>query len=465
MKTKILSILLTVAMLVAMVPMIAVSAVEPTEPTGTVYEVTDEASIKEFLADPEKNKTGNTMKLTQDLSYTPPSNGGWSGGYGIWDGCKTDIDGNGHTVTLGGGDYYGAVLFGFQGRSEKLTMKNLAIVMDVDEEGNQAVATRATSQYISLFGQLNSASPAAIPSGSEINVENCYFDVNFAVTSTDKNVGAGILVARVQPDKTMTITAKNTYFKANFTTGSGAGATGALYGRRWDTSPDTMSEVEVTVENCVFDVTSNAVKKGAVVGELIEVPKEKDSEEYVIADGQLSLTANGTNLIYGGEGKVSTVANKGTFEGFTTVAAGDNTVTTVKGYQTTTAVDNKFDLRLVGLVELGDTALTDYSKVGFVVVANYANINTKCTAAASNKVYNSITENTATSTNALTATELGGDYIYALAIKNIPANADVTFTVTPYYVAADGTTVVYGENTVFTVDVSELPTDTLDAAA
>ena len=127
---------------------------------------------------------------------------------------------------------------------------------------------------------------------------------------------------------------------------------------------------------------------------------------------------------------------------------------------------NKFALRLVGLVELGDTALTDYSKVGFVVVANYANINTKCTAAASNKIYSSITENTATSTNALTATELGGDYIYALAIKNIPANAgDVTFTVTPYYVAADGTTVVYGANTVFTVDVSELPTDTLDAAA
>jgi hypothetical protein len=464
MKTKILSILLTVAMLVAMVPMIAVSAEEP---TGTVYEVTDAASITALLADSTKNATGNTMKLTQDLTYTPPTTDpsdqtqGWSNGYGIWDGCKMDIDGNGHTVTLGEGYYYGAILFGFAGRSTTLTMKNLAIVMAV-ENGEQAVAKRwSKSEYLSFFGQLNTPSQAAIGTGCEINVENCYFDVNFEATATGSNAGAAILVARVSnTTATLTINAKNSYFKANFKTGvasgaeTGSGGAGALVGRR--VTPGDGAALNVSVENCVFDVTSNALNSGAVIGQ------GTTKDETVV-----NLTTTGTNLIYGGEGKVSTVASTGTYTGFTTVAAGDNTVTTVKGYQTTAAVDNKFDLRLVGLVDVANVEdLANYSKVGFVVVANYANTNTKCTTAASNKVYNSITENTATSTNALTATALGGDYIYALAIKNIPANAgDVTFTVTPYYVAADGTTVVYGENTVFTVDVSELPTDTLDAAA
>ena len=444
MKTKILSILLTVAMLVAMVPMIAVSAEEP---TGTVYEVTDAASVTALIADTTKNVAGNTMKLTQDLTYEGWSDADKASVVSLWAGCKMHVDGNGHKVILKDGEYHNVILFNFAADVTELTVKNLAVVME-DED---AVAKSTQNEALALFGQVSANTHSAYSSDDiHLTVESCYFDVNLDMQSSSSNAAAAILFSRVIGAAKVEITAKNTYFKGTFNTKNGAGASGAIYGRRWS---EGSGVVPVNVENCIFDVTSATNKKGAVVG------------DYRSATAT-TITATGTNLIYGGEGKVATVANEGTYEGFTIVAEGDNTVTTVKGYQTTTAVDNKFDLRLVGLVELGDTALTDYSKVGFVVVANYANTNTKCTTAASNKVYNSITENTATSTNALTATELGGDYIYALAIKNIPANAgDVTFTVTPYYVAADGTTVVYGANTVFTVDVSELPTDTLDVAA
>ena len=44
----------------------------------------------------------------------------------------------------------------------------------------------------------------------------------------------------------------------------------------------------------------------------------------------------------------------------------------------------------------------------------------------------------------VTAAELNGTYLFALAIENVPATGTFTFTVTPYAKALDGTTVYSG---------------------
>ncbi|MBQ8214212.1 MAG: hypothetical protein IJZ80_09400, partial [Clostridia bacterium] len=70
MKKKILSVILTATMLLTLVSTLGVTfaAEEPTQ-SGTVYEVTDAASIKALIADTTKNVAGNNMKLKQDLTY------------------------------------------------------------------------------------------------------------------------------------------------------------------------------------------------------------------------------------------------------------------------------------------------------------------------------------------------------------------------------------------------------------
>ena len=60
-----------------------------------------------------------------------------------------------------------------------------------------------------------------------------------------------------------------------------------------------------------------------------------------------------------------------------------------------------------------------------------------------------------------TAADLGGDYIFVLACKGIPANAtDITFTVTTFY-TADGNAVC---SEVETFVIGEIPADTLPTA-
>ena len=454
MKTKILSILLTVAMLVAMVPMIAVSAEETSVKTVTVNSPED---IFSFLSSAD-NVEGNIMKLGADIHYencsiTPDKvvEGYWSLGS---DGkttastrLKASVDGNGHTVYIPGGTYqYGAILC-YIGQASTYTFKNLKVVMASED----AVASH--TEMISLFGEHNTLI------AENLTFENCYFDVNFEVTGTNVNSAAAVLLSRQRKPGDVEMTVKNCYFKMNAKVK--AGAHGALLGRRWSTDGTVIT---FNVENSVFDVSYDTT--GAAEGSNISCTALIGNFTDDKLSGTTVSTLNATgNLICNG----LPATNVEVSTGFTTIAAGENPVTTVTGYQTTTVANDKFDLRLVGLVELGDTALTDYSKVGFVVVANYANINTKWTSAASNKVYSSLsgteTDNTANGGTGIVsyeASDFGADYLYALAIKNIPANQGViTLEVTPYYIAADGTTVVYGATENVEIDPATLADNTL----
>lgn len=135
-------------------------------------------------------------------------------------------------------------------------------------------------------------------------------------------------------------------------------------------------------------------------------------------------------------------------------------VTKLAGYQVSDAADNKFDLRLVATLKLADDNKTvtdgkvsNYTAVGFRVVANYGTT-TKAKDYTTDMVYSAISGYTKgeTAVTKYTAESLGGDYLFVLPCRNVPANAGViTMEVTTYYTAADGT-VVLGATQVFTVN-------------
>lgn len=140
--------------------------------------------------------------------------------------------------------------------------------------------------------------------------------------------------------------------------------------------------------------------------------------------------------------------------------AAETPVTKLAGYQVSDAADNKFDLRLVATLKLADDNKTvtdgkvsNYTAVGFRVVANYGTT-TKAKDYTTDMVYSAISGYTKgeTTVKEYTAESLGGDYLFVLPCRNVPANAGViTMEVTTYYTAADGT-VVLGATQVFTVD-------------
>ena len=121
------------------------------------------------------------------------------------------------------------------------------------------------------------------------------------------------------------------------------------------------------------------------------------------------------------------------------------------GYQATAAANNKFNLRLVGI--MNDEDYSAYEKVGFKVNAVYNNgASEKSTTQDIYDVYQSIVAENGDNYTQYTAEQLGGEYIFVLNCKNIPTNmGSITFQVTTYYKLADSD-VVEEETVTFTVD-------------
>ena len=134
-------------------------------------------------------------------------------------------------------------------------------------------------------------------------------------------------------------------------------------------------------------------------------------------------------------------------------AAPDTPVTEAKtefvGYQTSAAANDKFNLRLVGI--MNDTDISQYAKVGFKVKATYGTTEMNKTQDITT-VYESITATSGSNYTEYTAEALGGSYIFALNCLNVPANAGaITFEVTTYY-QLEGSEVVEEATVTFTVD-------------
>lgn len=136
--------------------------------------------------------------------------------------------------------------------------------------------------------------------------------------------------------------------------------------------------------------------------------------------------------------------------------------TQVVGYQTSEAKEGNFNLRLVAVMEGGYANLTN---VGFTVSASYGNVTKDEQTFTIKTLYGSISAEANTKAEKeYTAEELGGDYIFVLACKNLPENVgDITFTVTTFYTDANGTHSNMAQT--FTVNSNDIPSADMPEAA
>ena len=138
------------------------------------------------------------------------------------------------------------------------------------------------------------------------------------------------------------------------------------------------------------------------------------------------------------------------------------------GYQTNqVTADGEFDTRLIATFKgCFNEDLKKVSNVGFRVSSTYVDKDgaTQTKNPDSDFViyalYTSITsvENgVESSEKTVSAAELGGDYIYVLACKGLPADAQsMTFTVTTFYTDLDNSVEVTGETITVTVDMAKV---------
>jgi hypothetical protein len=103
-------------------------------------------------------------------------------------------------------------------------------------------------------------------------------------------------------------------------------------------------------------------------------------------------------------------------------------------------VDDELSVRLIGAVNLGDKALTDFTSVGFEVVA-LRQENGELWNNGATEVYDLYTAYLNNS-ETVTAEAAGGDYVFMYALEGIQPNKGiVTFAIKTFYVDAEGTTV------------------------
>ena len=107
-----------------------------------------------------------------------------------------------------------------------------------------------------------------------------------------------------------------------------------------------------------------------------------------------------------------------------------------RGCQTSAVSGGKFSTRFVATVDS-----LEYKEVGFeITVTDYNGQSGELKVYDTNTVFSSIVgSDTVGGTVTYTAQDLGGTYIYALSVNNIYTNYPVTFRVTPYHIATDGT--------------------------
>lgn len=112
--------------------------------------------------------------------------------------------------------------------------------------------------------------------------------------------------------------------------------------------------------------------------------------------------------------------------------------------ETLVGADGTQSIRFIGTIDS-----LEYSRVGFRISVTYSPSSeevTKSVDRSCSNVYYSLTaSDTDGNISQITATELGGTYIFALSVTQVPCNVGtMTFNVVPYAVSTDGITVYEG---------------------
>ena len=311
--------------------------------------------------------------------------------------------------------------------------------------------------------------------GSNVTIENCLF--GGALKVGGNNISG--FVGRCNGNGTLTIRNCMEAGVINAASWAGAGDNhGSFLGcAEPSNGKGSVPKATVTIENCIYtDVSQSTSKGGGKVAALYgkeqgTVPASSlinnihvaGEDAYGFGMAEKLEAARMTDWTVTTTGTPLPRSSVTTF-GETILAkadAAETPVTKLAGYQVSDAADNKFDLRLVATLKLADDDKTvtdgkvsNYTSVGFRVVANYGGTTTKSKDYTTDMVYSAISGYTKgeTAVTEYTAESLGGDYLFVLPCRNVPANAGViTMEVTTYYTAADGT-VVLGATQVFTVD-------------
>ena len=345
-------------------------------------------------------------------------------------------------------------VIGFADKSAALTIRN-TVVASTMETVNSDTRVRPTGGFV---GESDASANVTIENSLFCGIDNSlnnwnggFIGIVKGTAKIDKCIGAGVLTPAP--------------WTVDFN------ASGAIIGQAQTNT--------IEVSNCLYTDIYLAVKNaGYVLAEsMVGLLKNgKDPEEvkktnnHHVTPAQITGLAAAEKLTAAGMTDW-TVTTTGlplprsivTTFGETILAKADEAetpVTKLAGYQVSDAADNKFDLRLVATLKLADDNKTvtdgkvsNYTAVGFRVVANYG-ATTKSKDYTTDMVYSAISGYTKGETTVAeyTAESLGGDYLFVLPCRNVPANAGViTMEVTTYYTAADGT-VVLGATQVFTVD-------------
>lgn len=345
-------------------------------------------------------------------------------------------------------------VIGFADKSAALTIRN-TVVASTMETVNSDTRVRPTGGFV---GESDASANVTIENSLFCGIDNSlnnwnggFIGIVKGTAKIDKCIGAGVLTPAP--------------WTVDFN------ASGAIIGQAQTNT--------IEVSNCLYTDIYLAVKNaGYILAEsMVGLLKNgKDPEEVKKTNNHHVTPAEITGLAAAEKLTAAgmtdwTVTTTGlplprsivTTFGETILAkadAAETPVTKLAGYQVSDAADNKFDLRLVATLKLADDDKTvtngkvsNYTAVGFRVVANYGTT-TKAKDYTTNMVYSAISGYTKgeTTVKEYTAESLGGDYLFVLPCRNVPADAGViTMEVTTYYTAADGT-VVLGATQVFTVD-------------
>lgn len=345
-------------------------------------------------------------------------------------------------------------VIGFADKSAALTIRN-TVVASTMETVNSDTRVRPTGGFV---GESDASANVTIENSLFCGIDNSlnnwnggFIGIVKGTAKIDKCIGAGVLTPAP--------------WTVDFN------ASGAIIGQAQTNT--------IEVSNCLYTDIYLAVKNaGYILAEsMVGLLKNgKDPEEVKKTNNHHVTPAEITGLAAAEKLTAAgmtdwTVTTTGlplprsivTTFGETILAkadAAETPVTKLAGYQVSDAADNKFDLRLVATLKLADDNKTvtdgkvsNYTAVGFRVVANYGTT-TKAKDYTTDMVYSAISGYTKGETTVAeyTAESLGGDYLFVLPCRNVPADAGViTMEVTTYYTAADGT-VVLGATQVFTVN-------------
>ena len=261
--------------------------------------------------------------------------------------------------------------------------------------------------------------------------------VNFGAVTHEAQTAGGILGGTAAESNNKNLLLNNNF---NFGYVNGANNTGLITGCH--------AKNYTTAENN-FSVKIGDVKVCNLNGDTTY------SHEATIVDTATELKQNETykSIIE------AVKTNNPTFETITT---------DYYGYQTKKpTAEGKFDLRLIATFRgCFNDDLAKVSNVGFKVSATYVDKDDATQTKNPDSdfeiytLYTSITsvengvENEETT---VSAAELGGDYIYVLACKGLPADAkSMTFTVTTFYTDLDHSVEVIGETVTVTVDMDRV---------